>query len=76
MNDSKRDFGFNIFYMSINLGSFGALFIASWLKDNYGYGAPFYSNMAVSAFMLCLLVGFKFLKLDCILNVYRDTKMY
>lgn len=62
LNDSKRDFGFNIFYMGINLGSFGALFIASWLKDNYGYGAPFYSSMAVSAFMLCLLlVGFKFL---------------
>ncbi|MBK2026124.1 peptide MFS transporter [Francisella philomiragia] len=62
LNDSKRDFGFNIFYMGINLGSFGALFIASWLKDNYGFGAPFYSSMAVSAFMLCLLlVGFKFL---------------
>ncbi|AJI53568.1 peptide MFS transporter [Francisella philomiragia] len=62
LNDSKRDFGFNIFYMGINLGSFGALFIASWLKDNYGYGAPFYSSMAVSAFMLCLLLlGFKFL---------------
>ncbi|ASG68408.1 MFS transporter [Francisella halioticida] len=62
LNDSKRDFGFNIFYMGINLGSFGALFIASWLKDNYGFGAPFYSSMAVSIFMLCLLLlGFKFL---------------
>ncbi|QIW10655.1 peptide MFS transporter [Francisella sp. LA112445] len=61
LNDSKRDFGFNIFYMGINLGSFGALFIASWLKDNYGFGAPFYSSMAVSIFMLCLLLlGFKF----------------
>ncbi|WP_150467037.1 peptide MFS transporter [Francisella sp. SYW-9] len=62
LNDSKRDFGFNIFYMGINLGSFSALFIASWLKDQYGYGAPFYSSMAVSACMLCMLIiGFKFL---------------
>ncbi|MED7787590.1 peptide MFS transporter [Francisella sp. 19X1-34] len=62
LNDSKRDFGFNIFYMGINLGSFGALFIASWLKDSYGFGAPFYSSMGVSIFMLCLLLlGFKFL---------------
>ncbi|OEZ33690.1 MFS transporter [Francisella endosymbiont of Amblyomma maculatum] len=62
LNDSKRDFGFNIFYMGINLGSFGALFIASWLKNNYGYGAPFYSSMVVSAFMLCLLlIGFRLL---------------
>ncbi|AJI63450.1 amino acid/peptide transporter family protein [Francisella tularensis subsp. tularensis] len=62
LTDSKRDFGFNIFYMGINLGSFGALFIASWLKDNYGYGAPFYSSMVVSIFMLCLLlIGFRLL---------------
>ncbi|MED7818564.1 MULTISPECIES: peptide MFS transporter [unclassified Francisella] len=62
LNDSKRDFGFNIFYMGINLGSFSALFIASLLKDNYGFGAPFYSSMIVSACMLCMLVvGFKFL---------------
>ena len=48
--------------MGINLGSFGALFIASWLKDNYGFGAPFYSSMVVSVSMLCLLlIGFKFL---------------
>jgi POT family proton-dependent oligopeptide transporter len=57
--DSKRDFGFNIFYMGINLGSFSALFIASWLKNKYGFSAPFYSSMVVSVFMLSLLlVGF------------------
>ena len=48
--------------MEINLGSFGALFIASWLKNNYGYGAPFYSSMVISAFMICLLlIGFRLL---------------
>lgn len=63
LNDSKRDFGFNIFYIGINLlCSFRALFIASWLKNNYGYGAPFYSSMVVSAFMICLLfIGFRLL---------------
>ncbi len=58
----QRETLFNIFYMGINLGSFGALFIASWLKNNYGYGAPFYSSMVVSAFMICLLlIGFRLL---------------
>lgn len=60
LSDSRRDLGFNIFYMGINLGGFFALFLATWLKDTYGYGAPFYSSMAVSIIMLCLLfVGFK-----------------
>ena len=43
------------FYMGINLGSFGALFMASWLKNNYGHDTSFYSQyVVVSAFMICL----------------------
>ena len=61
--ESSRDFGFNIFYMGINLGSFGALFVASWLKDKYGFSAPFYSSITISVFMfLLLVVGFGVLK--------------
>lgn len=60
LGNSRRDLGFNIFYMGINLGGFFALFMATWLKDHYGYAAPFYSSMAVSLLMLSLLfIGFK-----------------
>ncbi|TNF69051.1 MAG: MFS transporter [Gammaproteobacteria bacterium] len=63
LSDSHRDFGFNIFYVGINLGSFFALFVASALKNAYGFSAPFYSSIAVSIFMLLLLLsGFFILK--------------
>lgn len=69
--EAKRDFGFNIFYMGINLGSFGALFVASWLKDNYGFSAPFYSSIMIGGFMfVLLLVGFGVLK-----KHIADTKL-
>ena len=53
-DSSFCEFGFNIFYMGINLGSFGALFVASWLKDKYGFSAPFYSSIVVSVVMLVI----------------------
>lgn len=49
---SRRDFGFNVFYVMINLGGFVALFLASSIKEQYGDAAPFYS----SVFVTCLLV--------------------
>ncbi|GAB4221864.1 MAG: peptide MFS transporter [Francisella sp.] len=62
LNNSRRDFGFNIFYMFINLGSFIALLISRRLADNYGYVTPFYSAVIVSFFMFCLLcIGLKYL---------------
>ncbi|MFC4891977.1 peptide MFS transporter [Pseudofrancisella aestuarii] len=63
LTDGNRDFGFNVFYVGINLGSFFALFFATSLKDNYGYSAPFYSSMTVSIVMFfVLIIGFGFLK--------------
>lgn len=49
---SRRDFGFSVFYVAINLGGFVALLLASSLKDKYGDVAPFYSSI----FVTCLLV--------------------
>ncbi|WP_119343448.1 peptide MFS transporter [Facilibium subflavum] len=63
LSEGNRDFGFNIFYVGINLGSFFALFLASWLKDSYGFSAPFYSSLIVSTFIcLNLLIGFVIVK--------------
>lgn len=39
--DARRDSGFTIFYMGINLGSFLATLICSWLGETYGWGYGF-----------------------------------
>lgn len=40
-NDSRRDSGFTIFYMGINLGSFLATILCSWLGETYGWSYGF-----------------------------------
>ena len=39
--DIRRDSGFTIFYMGINLGSFLATIICAWLGDEYGWSYGF-----------------------------------
>lgn len=39
--DKRRDSGFTIFYMGINLGSFLATLICAWLGENYGWSYGF-----------------------------------
>ncbi len=50
LSESHRDFGFSIFYVGINLGSFFATLFASYLKDTYGFAAPFYSRNTFLSF--------------------------
>ncbi|QFT53722.1 peptide MFS transporter [Microbulbifer sp. THAF38] len=40
-NDSRRDAGFTIFYMGINVGSFLATLLCGWLGETYGWGYGF-----------------------------------
>lgn len=40
-NDKRRDSGFTIFYMGINLGSALATILCSWLGETYGWGYGF-----------------------------------
>jgi POT family proton-dependent oligopeptide transporter len=40
-NDVRRDGGFTIFYMGINLGAFGGALLAGWLGQNFGWGYGF-----------------------------------
>jgi dipeptide/tripeptide permease len=35
--DPKRDSGFNIFYMGINIGAFLASYLSSWVRNDYGW---------------------------------------
>ena len=37
----KKDAGFNIFYMGINIGAFICNFVAAYMRINYGWGAAF-----------------------------------
>ncbi|RAU82873.1 peptide MFS transporter [Pontibacter arcticus] len=39
--EAQKDTGYNIFYMGINVGAFIAPFIASYLRNNYGWGFAF-----------------------------------
>lgn len=39
--DPRRDAGFSIFYMSINLGAFFSPLVVAFLRDRYGYHAGF-----------------------------------
>lgn len=40
-NDPRRDGGFTIFYMGINVGSFFATLLCGWLGETYGWGYGF-----------------------------------
>lgn len=60
--DKRRDSGFTIFYMGINLGSFTATLLCGYLGENYGWGYGF--GLAGIGMLLGLLVflwGQKFL---------------
>ncbi|UXX78912.1 peptide MFS transporter [Reichenbachiella carrageenanivorans] len=41
VGDKRRDSGFTIFYMGINLGSFTATLLCGYLGENYGWGYGF-----------------------------------
>jgi dipeptide/tripeptide permease len=36
--DPRRDSGFNIFYMGINIGALAASFAATWMRNEHGWG--------------------------------------
>ncbi|MEZ5546517.1 MAG: peptide MFS transporter [Pseudomonadales bacterium] len=55
--DPRRDSGFTIFYMGINLGSFFAALLCGWLGQTYGWGYGF--GLAGIGMLLGLLVFIK-----------------
>ena len=42
-DDIRRDAGFQLFYMSINVGAFASPLLTGWLREHYGYHAGFFS---------------------------------
>lgn len=56
--DPRRDAGFQIFYMSINVGSFFSPLVVAFLRDRWGYHAGFAAAAVGMAFALAaFLVG-------------------
>ena len=72
LSSARRDFGFNFFYISINLGSFIALSFATSMVNKYGFYATFYSCFLASILIIInLVVGY--LKLKEYITQYQFT---
>lgn len=60
--DSRRDSGFTIFYMGINVGSFTATLLCGWLGETYGWGYGFgAAGIGMLFGMLVFIRGQKYL---------------
>ena len=55
-DDIRRDAGFQLFYMSINVGAFASPLLTGWLREHYGYHAGFSSAAIGMAFALAAFV--------------------
>ncbi|WP_226913366.1 peptide MFS transporter [Gephyromycinifex aptenodytis] len=56
-DDPRRDAGFQIFYMSINIGAFLSPLLVAWLKNTWGYHAGFAAAAVGMALALVAFVG-------------------
>ena len=54
--DPRRDTGFQLFYMSINVGAFASPLVTGWLREHYGYHAGFSAAAIGMAFALVAFV--------------------
>ena len=62
-DDPRRDSGFTIFYMGINIGSFAATLICGWLGETYGWGYGFgAAGIGMIVGLFTFLYGQKYLK--------------
>lgn len=62
-SDSRRDSGFTIFYMGINIGSFFATMICGYLGEMYGWGYGFgAAGIGMLLGLITFMKGQKYLK--------------
>ncbi len=61
-DDPRRDSGFTIFYMGINIGSFTATLLCGWLGETYGWGYGFgAAGVGMIVGLITFIYGQKFL---------------
>lgn len=59
-NDPRRDSGFTIFYMGINIGALLAPLISAWLATKYGWGYGFASaGVGMLIGLAAVIIGFR-----------------
>src|SRR5690606_16767232 len=54
---SKKDAGYNIFYMGINVGALLCNFIAAFMRNKYGWGAAF-ASAGIGMFLGLIIFSF------------------
>ena len=59
----KKDAGYNIFYMGINIGAFVCNFVAAYMRINYGWGHAFAAaGVGMLVGIVIFLIGTKHIK--------------
>ena len=60
---AKKDSGYNIFYMGINVGAFVCNFVAAFMRNNYGWGHAFAAaGVGMLLGVVIFLIGTKHIK--------------
>jgi POT family proton-dependent oligopeptide transporter len=72
----KKDAGFNIFYMGINIGAFICNFVAAYMRINYGWGAAFAAaGVGMLVGVLIFILGNKHIKSYDVVKPLQDGDM-
>lgn len=59
----KKDSGYNIFYMGINVGAFLCNFVAAYMRNNYGWGHAFAAaGVGMILGVIIFIIGTKHIK--------------
>ncbi|MBU3713545.1 MAG: peptide MFS transporter [Ferruginibacter sp.] len=73
---SKKDAGYNIFYMGINIGAFICNFVAAFMRINYGWGHAFAAaGVGMLVGVIIFLIGTKHYKHVDVIKPVKETDM-
>lgn len=72
----KKDAGYNIFYMGINIGAFICNFVAAYMRINYGWGYAFAAaGVGMLLGVVIFLLGTKHIKHVDVIKPVKDGDM-
>jgi POT family proton-dependent oligopeptide transporter len=72
----KKDAGYNIFYMGINIGAFVCNFVAAFMRINYGWGHAFAAaGVGMLVGVAIFLIGTKHIKHVDVIKPVQDGDM-
>ena len=72
----KKDAGYNIFYMGINIGAFICNFVAAYMRINYGWGHAFAAaGVGMLIGVVIFILGTKHIKHVDVVKPVKETDM-